>query len=98
MFLGCKVLRWVRISPLSFLFVQCIHVVPNAVYSCGCLMTFKKEQEGLEKDEKKLKGVRRRGKEAGREGAVNADMIRRGRGIGGGDNQPSYVRLYSPRP
>lgn len=40
-------------------------MVPNAGYACGCLMMTKKEKE-----EKKLKEMRRRAKENGRERTV----------------------------
>ena len=49
--------------------VEFIFVVSSAVYSCGCCITFKEEEEGLEKDEKTLKEARR-GKKVGMEGAM----------------------------
>lgn len=44
-------------------------MVSSAVYSCGCCVTFKEQDEGLEKNEKKLKEVRR-GKKVGRKGGM----------------------------
>lgn len=45
-------------------------MVPTAVYSCGYLIMIKKEEEELEKDEKKIKEMRRTAKENEREGAM----------------------------
>lgn len=91
MFLGCKVLRWVKISPLSLFFV-----VSSAVCLWGCCVTFKEEEEGLEKDKKKLKEVKR-GKKVleGREQCGNYKVEL---WIRGGDNQPSDSRLQCPCP
>lgn len=71
-------------------------MVSSAVCLCGCCVTFKEEEEGLEKDEKKLKEVRR-GKKVleGREQSGNYKVEL---WIRGGDNQPSDSRLQCPCP
>lgn len=51
--------RGPQYNVFTWLFVQCIHVVPSAMCSRGCLITLKEEREWLAKGEKKLKEERK---------------------------------------